>query len=354
MTEQKKDYILDALSEVKDDFVAEAATYKKQKTGWKYGRELGAAAACVAAILVTVKTVEYLPIGRTTESMVTLENTNQSDHNEKEAFKEEFILEGTMAQDAVTAQEEKVTAEKEVEKSDNKENFVSNGVMDEVKEDVVLVHSEGIEWELVASELENPKGTNDKAQEQMVASQESISNKSNDLESVQSASCLVWLSPEEILDQGNDIFRGVVTKLQVYHATGKINQYFTVATVEVTDSIRGMQQNGEVCRIYMPIAKVDDKIVVNSVSGDLDKLEVGSSAIFMPKTATESTGLGKKDLGEWLCYADFADYYFSEGIRYLFVETENGVSYEKSVYEIPGEKVTLDDVAEYLRKMLEQ
>ena len=315
MTEQKKDYILDALGELEDDFVAEAASYTKQKAGWKYWRELGVAAACVAAILVTVKTVEYLPIGRSTESMVTSEKTNLASSNEQEAFKEELIPEGTMVQDAV--------------------------------------YSEGISWELVASEMENPKDTNDKAQGQMIDSTGNISNKSNVLESVQSPSLSVRLSAEEILAQGYDIFKGVVTGLQVYRVTGKINQYFTVATIEVTDSIRGAQQNGDICEIYLPVVKVDDMVMVNSVSGDLDKLEVGSNAIFMPRTATETTGLGKKDLGEWLCYADFADYYFSEAIRYLFLETESGVSYEKNVYKIPDENITLDDVAEYLRKMLE-
>jgi hypothetical protein len=334
MTEQKKDYILDALGELKDDFVAEAASYTKQKAGWKYWRELGAAAACVAAILVTVKTVEHLPIDRTTESMVTSEKTNLASSNEKEAFKEELVIEATMSQDAVTTQEEKVSAEKEI-----------------------LTYSEGISWELVVSELdvskESSKDTNDRAQQQMAASPESVNNKYNVLESVQSGSSLVWLSAEELLAQGYDIFRGVVTKLQVYRVTGKMNQYFTVATVEVTDGIRSNQQKGDICEIYLPVAKVDDMIIVNSVSGDLDKLAVGSSAIFMPRTATETTGLGKKDLGEWLCYADVADYYFSEAERYLFLETESGVSYEKNVYEIPGENITLDDVAEYLRKMLE-
>jgi hypothetical protein len=299
---------------VKDDFVAEAASYTKQKAGWKYWRELGAVAACVAAILVSVKTVEYLPIERTTESMVTVENSNQHNSSTKEMYEEALIPESAVAESVVIEQ---------------KENSGTNGIMEDVK-------------------------TEDKQEKE--AQTEELIDSSNVLEpiqSVQSQSCLVNLSAEEILDQGNDIFRGVVTELQVYHVTEKINQYFTVVTVEVTDSIRGKQQNGESCKIYLPVAEVQDMIMVNSVSGDLDKLEVGSSAIFMPRTATENTGLGPKHLGEWLCYADFADYYFSDAIRYLFLETENGVSYEKSVYNIPGENVTLDDVAEYLRKMLE-
>lgn len=320
MTGAKKDYILDALGEVKDDFVAEAATYKKQRTGWKYGRELGAAAACVVAVLVTIKTVENLPIHRGNESTVSVETSNQHNNSQKEMFEDEQIRESAVAESAP-------------------------------------VYSQGIICELVASKAEDWKDTDHKEevhkQALNAAKTEALIGDSKIFESVQSESCLAWMSAEEIFGQGNDIFRGIVKELQVYRVTGKINQYFTVATVEVTDNIRGTQQNGEMCRIYMPIAKMDDIVESNSLIGELENLEVGSEAIFMPRTATETTGLGRKDQGEWLCYADFADYYFSEGIRYLFLETENGVSYEKNVYEIPGENITLDDVANYIRKKLE-
>ena len=127
--------------------------------------------------------------------------------------------------------------------------------------------------------------------------------------------------------QGNDIFMGTVTDMQVYRVTGKVNEYFTVATVEVKDSIRGEMENGEVCRIYLPLAEINGMVVTDSLVENLMKLEIGSNAIFMPKTATADTGLGKQNAGEWLCYADFADYYFSEGMRYLFLETESKPSF---------------------------
>ena len=92
----------------------------------------------------------------------------------------------------------------------------------------------------------------------------------------------------------------------------------------------------------------------NSLSGDLLKLEVGSRAIFMPLTATAESGVeGKENV--WLSYADFSDYFYEEGMRYLFLETETGVSYAEEVYEISGEStVTLEDVAEYIRNMISE
>lgn len=341
MTEQKKEYIMDALSELEDRFVAEAAEYVKQKAGWKYWRELGAAAACVAAVLVTVTTLEYLPIGRMTESATTAENTSQLTEN-----KQEMAMDGVVAESAV------------------EESFCMESVVNTATEETEKQkkYSQGIEWEVIedAQLVSDGNGQTDNLKELIGSSgaenqeiKEVITAQPGITESVQNQSYSVWLSAEEIFAQGKDIFMGIVTEKQVYHVTGKMDKYFTVITVEVKDSIRGAMEVGEECRIYLPLAEVNGMTSTNSLVGDLVELEIGSSAIFMPMKATKDTGLGKQDVGEWLCYADFADYYFSEGIRYLFLATEDGVSYEKDVYEIPGEEITLVQVAEYIRGMLE-
>lgn len=356
MTEQKKDYIMDALGELEDSFIAEAAEYVKSKTTWQYWREVGAAAACVAAIVVTVGTMRYLPIGRSTETTAGARTENTSSINGRndeampESVKEVVTAESAVAEGAVasTATTESVTNTTGVEELAG-EKEINNGCQ--------VICSQGIEWEIVEDEQ------NVSYQEQVKMEGWEVTDQQGESGGVQvdgqdqskntiTSSCLTWLSAEEILAQGNDIFMGTVTELEVYHTTGKINKYFTVVTVEVTDSIRGTMQDGQECRIYLPLAEVNGTISTNSLMGDLEKLKVGSTAIFMPKTATSDTGLGKQDEGEWLCYADFADYYFSEGKRYLFLETEDGISYEEDVYEIPGENITLEDAAEYIRDML--
>lgn len=368
MTEQKKDYIMDALSELEDGFIAEAAEYVKSRATWKYWRELGAAAACVVAVAMTVTTLRYLPIGMTAESTAKAEMSNQYTGNSNEA-----AMEGATAESAVTqecADEEVKAAEANGSTASNEGNNViekenASVAVDKIENlDHELVYSQGIEWEIIEEQPFTQDGIGQTEESKtecweiteqpgtVTEEPETGTMHQGIMESIQTSSCVSWLSAEEIFAKGNDIFMGIVTDMQIYHVSGKMDKYFTVATVEVKDSIRGERAVGDSCRIYLPLAEVNGMVSTNSLVGDLMKLEIGSSAIFMPMTATADTGLGKQDVGEWLCYADFADYYFSEGMRYLFLATEDGVSYEEDVYEIPGEEITLVEVAEYIRKML--
>ena len=163
-----------------------------------------------------------------------------------------------------------------------------------------------------------------------------------------SSACLVWLEPEEIFAMDTAIFRGTVTDLQYYEATGGYRAYFTVAVVEVTDPIRGDMASGDTCRVYLPCAPG----MSVSTAGALEELEIGSEAIFMPSIATADTGITSGD--SYFCYADVADFWFSEGVRFLFLQTEEGLRYASDVYDLGGDggEVTLDDAAAYIRSML--
>ena len=169
-----------------------------------------------------------------------------------------------------------------------------------------------------------------------------------DVEGDISSACLVWLEPEEIFAMDTAIFRGTVTDLQYYEATGGYRAYFTVAAVEVTDPIRGDVEAGGTCRVYLPCAPG----MSVSTAGALEELEIGSEAIFMPGIATADTGVASGD--SYFCYADVADFWFSEGVRFLFLETEEGLRYASDVYDLgvaPSE-ATLEDAAAYIRSML--
>ena len=164
-----------------------------------------------------------------------------------------------------------------------------------------------------------------------------------------SAACLAWLDPEEIFAMDTLIFRGVVRDLQYYEVTGGYRGYFTVAAVEVTDVLRGDPDAGDIYNIYLPILKGQAS---NSTAGDLESLEVGSEAIFMPYAATADTGITSGDA--YFCYADVAECWFDEGVRFLFLQTEEGLRYASDVYNLgvdPSE-ATLDDAAAYIRSML--
>lgn len=168
----------------------------------------------------------------------------------------------------------------------------------------------------------------------------------------ESAADVIWLSPEEILNLDTVIFRGTVTGLRYFEVTvGGLEETYTVASVEVSDCIRGDLAAGDTYNV----AYRGGPGVTTSISGDLENLEEGSEAVFMPYVATPDTGWSSGD--DYFCYADLAELYMDEGRRFLFLDTGDGVSYAAEVYDIPaadGETVTLDDVTAYLRGLLEQ
>ena len=163
------------------------------------------------------------------------------------------------------------------------------------------------------------------------------------------SSCLAWLEPEELFAMDTAIFRGTVEELRYYEVTGGYRACFTVASVAVSEVYRGDLTAGATCTIYLPVAPG----VSVSTAGDLEDLEVGSEAIFMPYAATADTGITSGD--SYFCYADVADFWFDEGIRFLFLQTAEGLSYASDVYGLGGDggQVTLDDAAAYIREMLD-
>lgn len=165
-------------------------------------------------------------------------------------------------------------------------------------------------------------------------------------EDVGSSASLVWLEPEEIFARNTAIFRGTVLDLRYFEVTaGGENRYYTVASVEVTDCVRGELAAGDIYNVlYLGAAGR----MRTSISGDLDKLEVGSDAVFMPYIAGEDTGWrsGK----DYFCYADLAELYFEEGVRFLFLDTGDGLSFERNVYAGIAGAETLDEVVDNLRE----
>lgn len=341
MTEQKKAFITDALGELEDRFIAEAVEYKKAGFTWKYTKELLTVAACVAVLFVSVSAIRLIPIRRSDEV------ANGAPEMMQEAVAVESYTTGLTGMPETTPEEENAVMEgnavtNETAKQENAQDVISNAenlykpIGTEEKQ--VEHYSKGIEWrEITAAEMDANKD---------VCGYPT-------LESIQTSSCVKWMSAEELLALDVDIFMGTVVNMQTYHVTGGMTKYFTVATVEVEDSIRSGLAVGDTCRIYLPFAKVNGLTSTTSIIGDLDKLESGSRAIFMPYQTTEEIGAGSGDV--WLSYSDFSDYYFGEGMRFMFLETETGTSYETGVYEVPGgSEASLEDIAEYLREKISE
>lgn len=164
------------------------------------------------------------------------------------------------------------------------------------------------------------------------------------------SACLAWLSPEEIFAQDTAIFRGTVRELHYFKIEsdgGPMEQYYTRALVEVTESIRGGLTVGETYSLLWLGAR---GYMSTSISGALEDLDVGGEAIFMPARTGQDTGWKHGD--SYFCYADLADYYLEEGMRFVFADTAEGLDFDRSTYEGITEAETLDDVAAYIREQI--
>ena len=131
------------------------------------------------------------------------------------------------------------------------------------------------------------------------------------------SACLVWLSPEEIFAMDTVIFRGVVESSPRYYRIdmlGRDYYYCTAVNVRVTDSIRGGLEEGEVYSLMY--------------------------------------GGAKGYMSGYFCYADLAELRIGEGIRFVFLDTEEGVRFDRSTYEEAAEAETLDEIADYIRRMI--
>lgn len=163
---------------------------------------------------------------------------------------------------------------------------------------------------------------------------------------VRSSASLAWLEPEEIFARDTAVFRGTVMDLRYFEVTvGRESRYYTAASVEVTDCVRGKLAAGDIYCVLYPGAAGR---MSTSISGDLENLKVGSDAVFMPYIAAADTGWSSGK--DYFCYADLADLYFEEGIRFLFLDTGDGLSFERNVYADIAGAETLDEVMDYLRE----
>ncbi len=170
------------------------------------------------------------------------------------------------------------------------------------------------------------------------------------------SSCVAWKSPEELFAEDTAIFRGIVRETHYFQVSMgafnrgeiKIPVYCTRALVEVTDAIRGNLTEGDVYSLLWLGAK---GYMSTSLIGPLEELDVGGEAIFMPVWTDRDTGWKEGD--SYFCYADLAELYLSEGTRYVFADTAEGVAFDRGTYAEIAEAESLDEIAGYIRGMVE-
>lgn len=163
--------------------------------------------------------------------------------------------------------------------------------------------------------------------------------------------CLVYLTEEEIFKENSDaIFKGTVTKLDnIRLSFNGDTMYRALVEVQVEKAYRGTCSEGETVRMLLPGAVSETSH--NSIMDTLGELEVGMTGIFMPR----AYGIDSvyQSNGATLYLGELAPYGFGDGIRFAFLETEEGLVFDRSAYVGAKDAMTLEEIEAYIYEMLE-
>jgi hypothetical protein len=166
------------------------------------------------------------------------------------------------------------------------------------------------------------------------------------------AAALVWLTETEMVTAPNTvIFRGTVTEVRNIRVDiGTDRNYWAIATITVDAVIRGALTPGEVVtvQVHNPVGASD---VMVEDSGTTARLAAGQRGIFMPThydaEATWATNEAR------LYLTDLSEYGFSDGERWAFLETAEGLVLARFAYPSLADATTLDEVEAFIRTMLD-
>ncbi len=158
------------------------------------------------------------------------------------------------------------------------------------------------------------------------------------------------LTEKQIFEDYSDvIFQGKVQDIQnISISFGYAKYYRAIATIQVEDIIRGNLQKGDIIRILMPCS-IDEDVLVEDTRV-ISTLRKGSEGIFMP-TEYDDTSIWSEN-GGTLYLKDICDYGFSDGERYAFVETEQGLVYSEWTFYIQPKPTSLKDIKDYIQSFL--
>ena len=160
---------------------------------------------------------------------------------------------------------------------------------------------------------------------------------------------LVALSEEELFAKDTEIFKGTIVSIDniVLDFNG-IEQYRAIAKITIENVYRGSAQINKTVSVLLP-GPVNEDLKMEDTE-TVSAMREGMTGIFMPITYDETSVWQIND--STLALKDIADYGFSAGSRYAFLETDNGVVFAKSAYPSIADVTTLAEIEEYVIRMI--
>lgn len=123
--------------------------------------------------------------------------------------------------------------------------------------------------------------------------------------------------------------------------------YFSIVELEIIEDFRTGLDAGTIVTLRMP-GHIYDGGGTNTIMDIAGTLKVGEEAIMMPYHYNE-TSFYTETGGETVHLNEISQYGIGDGIRWLFVETDEGLVFERNSYPSFRHAKTLEDVAEIIR-----
>ena len=160
---------------------------------------------------------------------------------------------------------------------------------------------------------------------------------------------LPYLTEEELFSANETtIIKGVVSSIQNiqldFHGE---KLYWAIAKVKVQKVYRGNCKVDDTITLRLQCSINDDVYVEDTET--ISSMKKGMTGIFMPIQYDDTSDYSENDAT--LHLKDIADYGFLDGVRYAFLDSDNGLIFDKTAYKSIENAKTLDDIEQYVLKM---
>lgn len=164
-------------------------------------------------------------------------------------------------------------------------------------------------------------------------------------------SMLAYYTEEELFTNFNtDIFKGKILSVDniVMDFNGE-KLYRAIAQIKIEKVYRGSCDKGDIVSVMLPCPITEGVWVEDTDT--VCAMKEGMTGIFMPIFYTEENSFLEYNNAR-LVQKDIADYGFPDGMRYAFLETEDGLIFDRGSYETISDAKTLDEVEKYIKNMI--
>jgi len=162
---------------------------------------------------------------------------------------------------------------------------------------------------------------------------------------------LAYLTEKEMFSaDGVEIYRGKVSGVESYSIDFNGETVLrSVVTVKVEKCLKGDAETGESVRVLLPGIVAENGVASEDTEVSA-LIEEGNELIVMPRVCP--AGSVWTFNGASLVISDLATHTLPDGVRWVFLETEDGLIFDRDAYPGAADAASLDDVENYVADML--